>query len=191
MKLTLGKGRGVFALRDIDKGSLILEEKPLFSVALPDLVPGKGYDMAVMVKDVARQYSLLEPQDREEFDSCHEHRFESDSQDDLGRLMAILRSNGYTQNSDGRTRVALYPKVALINHSCEPNVLNADSETRRIIAIRDIHAGEEVISPHAVLPDNCAVADMSIIGKDFDHIHPTAHGHSKSTVSALPIRLRV
>lgn len=134
----------MFAVRDLNKGSQILVEEPLFSVQLPEFVPGKGYNMAVMVEDVAQKYSLLEPQDREEFDSCHQHRLEGDGQTDSDRLMAILRSNGYTtQGSDGRTRVAMYPQVALINHSCEPNVLNADSEIRRVIAIRDINAGEE------------------------------------------------
>lgn len=161
VKLTPGKGRGMFALRDIEKGSHILIERPLFSVQLPDFVPGKGYDMAAMVEDVVRQYSLLQPQDKEEFDSCHEHRFEGDSKDESGRLMAILRSNGYTtQDLDGRMRVAMYPKVALINHSCEPNVLNADSEIRRILAIRDIKAGEEASGP-CLVPSQ--VADMPIV----------------------------
>lgn len=144
VKLTPGKGRGVFALRDIEKGGQILVEKPLFSIDLPELVPGKGYDMAAMVRDVTGQYSRLSSQDKEEFDSCHEHRFDGDSQDEAGRLMAIVRSNGYTtQSPEGRTRVALYPKAALINHSCEPNVLNVDTEVKRVIATRDIQAGEE------------------------------------------------
>lgn len=152
VKLTTGKGRGLFALRDIRKGSQILEEKPLLSVQLPEFVPGKGYNMTAMIEDVTLQYSLLEPQDKEQFDSCHEHRLEGDGQNDSDRLMAILRSNGYTTpDSDGRTRVAMYPQVALINHSCEPNVLNADSEIRRVIAIRDIKAGEEASVPSCVM----------------------------------------
>lgn len=156
----------MFALRDIEKGSQILAEKPLFSVQLPDFVPGKGYNMAVMVEDVARQYSLLEPQDREEFDSCHAHRLEGDGQDDSDRLMAILRSNGYTtQDSDGRMRVAMYPQVALINHSCEPNVLNADSEIRRVIATRDIQAGEEASITCWMSSNGRAVANVTIVAR--------------------------
>ncbi|CAN8096340.1 unnamed protein product [Discula destructiva] len=144
VKLTRGKGRGVFASRDIEKGSHIIVEEALFSIQLPELVTGKGYNMAAMKHDMSRQYALLGPQDKEEFDSCHEHRFEGDSKDEPGRLMAILRSNGYTtQSPDGRTTVSMYPKVALINHSCRPNVLNVDTETKRIIAIRTIRAGEE------------------------------------------------
>lgn len=145
VKLTPGKGRGVFATRDIKKGRPILVEQPLFSVQLPDPVPGIGYDMATMDQDVMEQYLRLEPQDQEEFDSCHEHRFEHDSQDEAGRVMAILRSNGYTtQGPNGQTVVAMYPKVSLINHSCEPNVLNPGTDIKRITAARDIHAGEEV-----------------------------------------------
>lgn len=64
--------------------------------------------------------------------------------------MAILRSNAYTlEDSDGRSRVAIYPKVALINHSCLPNVLNADhAGIRKIIATRYIAAGEEASNRH-------------------------------------------
>lgn len=102
-----------------------------------------------MSRGVARAWAGLGEEEREEVLSCHEQRFEGDGDDEEGRLMAILRSNGYTlQGSDGRGRVAIYPKVALINHSCQPNVLNADDGgTRRIVATRDILAGEEVSLP--------------------------------------------
>ncbi|KAG8156371.1 hypothetical protein KVR01_013712 [Diaporthe batatas] len=102
-----------------------------------------------MAADVEHEYSRLSPDQQQEYLSCHEQRLEGDSQDDSGRLMAILRSNAYNLD-DGR--VAIYPKVALINHSCQPNVLNADnSGTRIIVAIRDIQEGEEILTTYIPL----------------------------------------
>lgn len=145
MKLAPGRGRGVFAVADIARGTPLLAERPLLSVELPPLT-AQGYDLGAMAQGAARGYARLGAPAREEVLSCHEQRFAGDADDERGRLMAILRSNGYTlQGADGRGRVALYPKVALINHSCQPNVLNADDDgTRRIVAARDIAAGEEV-----------------------------------------------
>lgn len=117
-------------------------------------MPGQGFEMAAMVADVERAYTRLSPDEQQAYLSCHEERVPGDEPsghplpaDDEGsssswRLMAIFRSNAYTMQ-DGQ--VGIYPKVALINHSCQPNVLNADREgTRVIVATRDIRQGEEV-----------------------------------------------
>lgn len=152
IKLTPSQGRGVFALRALPKGTHLLTEAPLFSVATPVLVPGKGFEMAAMVADVARAYARLSPAEQQVYLSCHEERLPGEEEEDqeeeeeeerLG-LMAIFRSNAYTMGSSGR--VGIYPNVALINHSCQPNVMNADNGegTRVVVATRDIMPGEEV-----------------------------------------------
>lgn len=160
VRLAPGRGRGVFALADLPRGTPILAEDPLLSVALP-AATAQGYDLAAMTRGLARAFARLGPAAQEEFLSCHGQRFEGDGDDEAGRLMVILRSNGYTledaRGGGGGRRVALYPKVALINHSCEPNVLNADEGgTRKVVAARDIMAGEEVsrdgIALHAAMP---------------------------------------
>ncbi|KAK2605767.1 hypothetical protein N8I77_008581 [Diaporthe amygdali] len=149
MKLSPGKGRGLFALEDIQKGTHILVEAPLLAVNPPALVPGMGYSLSAMAADVEHEYSRLSPEQQEEYLSCHEQRLEGDSQSESGRLMAILRSNAYNLQ-DGR--VAIYPKVALINHSCQPNVLNADNDgTRVIVATRNIEKGEEILTTYIPL----------------------------------------
>lgn len=130
----------------------MLVETPLLVVSPPALVPGMGYSLSAMAADVEHEYSRLSPEQQGEYLSCHEQRLEGDSQDESGRLMAILRSNAYNLD-DGR--VAIYPKVALINHSCQPNVLNADNGgTRVIVATRDIQKGEEVCSSRNQLVDS-------------------------------------
>lgn len=150
VKLTPGKGRGVFARRTIQRGTHLLTETALFAVAPPALVPGRGFELAAMAAEVERRYLLLPPASRQEYLSCHEERFpgDGDTQDQVEghHLMAIFRSNAYTRR-DGL--VGIYPKVALINHSCQPNVLNTDVEDGRrvIVATRDIQKGEEVNNP--------------------------------------------
>jgi hypothetical protein len=142
MKPSPGKGRGLFAAKHIRKGTHVLVETPLLVVSPPALVPGMGYSLSAMAAGVEREYSRLSPEQQQEYLSCHEQRLEGDGQGESDRLMAILRSNAYNLD-DGR--VAIYPKVALINHSCQPNVLNADNGgTRVIVATRDIQEGEEV-----------------------------------------------
>lgn len=150
IKPSPGKGRGLFAAQEILKGTHVLVETPLLAVSPPALVPGMGYSLSAMAADVEREYSRLSAEQQEEYLSCHEQRLEGDGRDELGRLMAILRSNAYNLD-DGR--VAMYPKVALINHSCQPNVLNADNRgTRVIVATRDIREGEEVCSSRYLPP---------------------------------------
>lgn len=197
MKPSPGKGRGLFAAQDILKGTHLLVETPLLVVSPPALVPGMGYSLSAMAADVEHEYSRLTPEQQEEYLSCHEQRLEGDSQDESGRLMAILRSNAYNLD-DGR--VAIYPKVALINHSCQPNVLNADKAgTRVIVATRDIQEGEEVCKSGNQLVDSRTTdlapglrATDSL--SDLHNIHPAAFGHGKPQPEAatvrIPLRLR-
>ncbi|KAH8886063.1 hypothetical protein GQ53DRAFT_348240 [Thozetella sp. PMI_491] len=122
-----------------------MEELPLLAVSPPKLIQGQGYVIADMISDVETAFSQLTSEQQLEYLSCHEVDHGDD--EEAGKLLRILRSNAYTTR-DGR--VAIYPKVALINHSCEPNVLNADNnDIRVIVAIRDITMGEEAPFPHA------------------------------------------
>jgi hypothetical protein len=194
MKPSPGKGRGLFAAKGIPKGTHVLVETPLLIVSPPALVPGMGYSLSEMAADVEHEYARLSPEQQEEYLSCHEQRLEGDSQGESGRLMAILRSNAYNLD-DGR--VAIYPKVALINHSCQPNVLNADNGgTRVIVATRDIQEGEEVCSSRHQLVDNHTtdlISDLktadSFPRTDLHNIHPTAYGHRKAPPEASTVRI--
>ncbi|KAH7303856.1 hypothetical protein B0I35DRAFT_446122 [Stachybotrys elegans] len=132
-----GKGRGVFAAQDIARGTHIMEERPLFT----------GYAIADMTSDIETEFAQLSAEQQTEYLSCHEHKLQGEPES--GRLLRILRSNAYTTQEG---RIAIYPKVALINHSCQPNVLNADNQnTRIIIAMRDIVKGEEIFTTYIPL----------------------------------------
>ncbi|OAA68272.1 oxysterol-binding protein [Niveomyces insectorum RCEF 264] len=168
VRLSPGKGRGVFAVVDLPKGTRLLVEAPLFAVAPPPLVPGVGFALAAMQPTVEDAFARLNPSQQDEFLSCHEVQFPGEAKEDEEdaargdaksqaadhtgpRLMRILRSNAYTMQ-DGR--IAVYPKVALINHDCRPNVVNTDRARdgrRVIVATRDIAAGEEVLTTYIPL----------------------------------------
>ncbi|CAK7217735.1 SET domain-containing protein 5 [Sporothrix bragantina] len=164
--MTPDKGRGLFAVVNISRGTRLLVEDPLVTITPPPLVPSMGFSLAVIEPLVAEAYAQLTRTQKEQYLSCHEVRFGDEGKDEesqtddvasvpSGRLLRILRSNAYNTR-DGR--VGLYPLVALINHDCRPNVLNTDlwvPETltwqRIIVAARDIAAGEEIVTTYVPL----------------------------------------
>jgi hypothetical protein len=147
VRLSPGKGRGIFSTCAIEKGTHLLTEVPLLSVSPPTFVPGKGYPESVMALETKAKFDHLTPAQQAVFLSCHEVRLPSDTDED--KVFRILRSNAYTTKD---RRIALYPRVALINHACQPNVLNVDTaEGRKIIAARDIAAGEELFTTYIPL----------------------------------------
>ncbi|KAI1877254.1 uncharacterized protein JN550_001326 [Neoarthrinium moseri] len=148
---SIGKGLGVFATALIKTGTRIMVEEPLFSINPPEFVPGKGYEIQAMIDDVDVAVAGLTAEQRSDFHSCHEYRLPSEQESDEHRNMFIFRSNAYTL-TDGT--VAMFPKIAKINHSCRPNAANVWSEAsglRIIWAARDIQAGEEVTVTYAPL----------------------------------------
>lgn len=160
--MTPDKGRGLFALVDIPRGMQLLVEDPLVTITPPPIVPGVGFSLQAMQSAVTDAYSRLKRIQKDEYLSCHEVRLGEEGKDETeesgvhsGRLLRILRSNAYNTR-DGR--VGLYPKVALINHDCRPNVLNTDAVDkvtggykRIIVAARDIAAGEELVTTYIPL----------------------------------------
>lgn len=166
-----GKGLGVFATSPIRTGQRIMVEAPLFAITPPEFVPGRGYELAAMKASVDAAVSALSPADRDMFHACHAHYLPgeaeaagaaaaaegettgTDTEDDSDKNnMIIFRSNAYTL-TDGS--VAMFPRIARINHACRPNAANvwsADPTNRRVVwAARDIAAGEEITVTYAPL----------------------------------------
>jgi SET domain-containing protein len=130
-----GKGYATFAARSYLKGDLILQESPLVTVI------GKQPYSQAQVEALLHDVSSLTQEKKETFFKlCNVFPEES-----LGVEVAIVRTNGF----DIRDGVgsAVYATLARINHSCAPNarqehMLSTGEE--RIVASRDIAAGEEV-----------------------------------------------
>jgi hypothetical protein len=144
-----GKGLGVFALHDLEIGSIIMRETPILRIKRPDFVKGTGYPMSAVSQLVRSEFALLSPEEQEEVMDLtyYATKAEKESSDRLG---LIFRSNAY---NTGET-IGLFPKIARINHSCRPNTSyywNTRLNQRVVYANRKIKKGEELFDSYISL----------------------------------------
>lgn len=60
--------------------------------------------------------------------------------------------------SNNRIFTAIFPKISLLNHSCDPNIRNSfDGSFLTIYATRDINENEEIL--------NCYISNYKLMGK--------------------------
>jgi hypothetical protein len=100
-----GEGLGCFATTDIQPGTLILSETPLFSVAEPRTNSAVTTAFASLDSAQQLQYLTLYAQN-----SHAKH-------DDAARVIDIFNSNAWQTGS----RTSICPLAARFNHSCVPN----------------------------------------------------------------------
>lgn len=143
-----GKGMGVYAMRTLVAGDVILSEPPIIRLTPPEFRDGVAYPLADIRTILQTSFDELTNQDKAEVMSLHAHMTTSDKPDD--RLMSILRSNAYTTGNS----LGLFPKGARINHSCRPNSSQYWSEQlgrRIVVANRRIEEGEEIFATYIPL----------------------------------------
>jgi hypothetical protein len=144
-----GRGLGVFALHDLDVGAIILRETPIIRIKRPDFVKGTGYPISAVSQLVRAEYALLSPEEQQDVMSLSYYATdaEKESSDKLG---LIFRSNAYKTGED----IGLFPKIARINHSCNPNTSyywNVKLNKRIVYANRKIKKGEEIFDSYISL----------------------------------------
>jgi hypothetical protein len=142
VRQTASKGLGVFAARDLPRGTKIIIEEPLVSVPVPEMVPGQGFKILDMISSLEDAYEALSPKQQKAFINLHD--FKLPGEENQNPLLTIFRSNAY---NTGDSNVGLFPKIARINHSCRPNSGNwwSDKAGHRVIyAARDISKDEEI-----------------------------------------------
>jgi hypothetical protein len=144
-----GRGLGVFALRDLEMGSIIMSERPILTIKRPDFVKGTGYPMSAVSQLVRSEFELLSPKEQDEVLGLtfHATKTEEESSDELG---LIFRSNAYKTGEE----IGLFPKIARINHSCRPNTSyywNSKLNKRIVYANRKIKKGEELFDSYISL----------------------------------------
>ncbi|KAE9964231.1 hypothetical protein BLS_008533 [Venturia inaequalis] len=137
-----GKGLGVFALHDLDPGTIIMREPPILTIPRPPFKKGSGYPMPAISHLVRSAFTNLTPSQQSQITNLTFHASEPEkSQADV--LGLIFRSNAYKTGDE----IALFPKIARINHSCRPNTSyywNAKLQRRIVYANRRIEKGEEL-----------------------------------------------
>ncbi|KAK1465479.1 SET domain-containing protein 5 [Colletotrichum cuscutae] len=144
-----GKGLGIFALAPIPRGTVIIDETPLFTINPGALTPGQGFAFAAIAALVDEAFAQLNASSRTAYLSCPAHRDPGGADDGISREALIFRTNGFTMSSG---EIGIFPHIAKLNHACRPNAGSASVGGRRVIwAGRDIAPGEEVTITYAPL----------------------------------------
>ena len=150
-----GKGKGLIAVRKINFGEKILQEKPLLVI---DNNKSDNYDdwcdyvtqqIDGLKEDELVVYNNLA--DNETFKKTSELlyiKFKKDYSEEKLKYLRILRTNGVNTDDEGR-QTCVFPKFSLLNHSCAPNAMrNVEDEEDgvevTVTAARDITKGEEI-----------------------------------------------
>ena len=153
-----GKGRGLVAATDIEKGDLIFLDKPVIKLAVT--AEGRPVDSGIMTL-LKKQLESLPAEAKLQF-------YKLKTRDDLnaffGRNEVLIRlflSNGNKIYSNKELREGkekytsvLHLNIALLNHSCAPNTTQFSIEQKEqdgsedlsveLRAIKKIHKGEEI-----------------------------------------------
>ncbi|KAK7447507.1 SET domain-containing protein 5 [Colletotrichum acutatum] len=144
-----GKGLGIFAIAPIPRGTVIIDERPLFTINPGALTPGQGFAFAAIATLVDQAFAQLDASSRTAYLSCPAHRDPGGADASISREALVFRTNGFTMSSG---EIGIFPHIAKLNHACRPNAGSASVGARRVIwAGRDIAPGEEVTITYAPL----------------------------------------
>ena len=150
-----GKGRGLVAARDIEKGELIFQDKPVIKLAVdtefnfvdPDFMTSLKEQIESLPSEARAQYYKLTTRDGNTYQV---HLSKSDLE-----VLDMFVDNSKEVFLELNSRYSmLYLNMALVNHSCSPNATNTgvklgttDSDedgNTELRAIKKICKGEEI-----------------------------------------------
>ncbi|KAF9981694.1 hypothetical protein BGZ65_003664 [Modicella reniformis] len=132
VKDTPGKGKGMFATRDIKRGTCIISESPLVYISKTDLV------------GTLQALNAMSKKNKKYFLALH------NSYPELPQDVGVIKTNGLPLGSNSLDG-AVYRVISRINHSCAPNVCHSWSsklKKENIFAIHDIPAGSEILTDY-------------------------------------------
>ena len=154
-----GKGRGLVAANDIEKGELIFKEKPSVKLALikekgnyvvePEFMTSLKQQIKSLPTEAKKQYYKL-PISYDANTFYHGSRSDKD--------LELFKSNSKIHNYTVGKRIervsVLHLNMALVNHSCAPNALCIDPNPTKEVkaedlsvelrALKNIRKGEEI-----------------------------------------------
>ncbi|KAF6228968.1 hypothetical protein HO133_007081 [Letharia lupina] len=135
IKASPGKGLGMFAAKDIRKGTRILAEKPFFSLTERPVV---SWSDPYAPNDIFEAFDSLPASEKFKFMGLH-----CPERPDCSLRFSIYEANCFEMGSG--TCICL--DAARINHSCIPNAhysWNSSIERETVHAVKDISKGEEI-----------------------------------------------
>ena len=140
-----GKGFGAVATRNIDIGTLLIEETPLFSMTnrKPWFQPSESFVTDAMERTV----NSLSTTEQAQFYELHGYIPNTDDTKKLiPTALQIYSTNAYPQGPD---RSGIFPLISRLNSECIPNVHYNYDEQRQcatIHAISPIAKGSEIVN---------------------------------------------
>ncbi|KAG0223802.1 hypothetical protein B0O80DRAFT_499686 [Mortierella sp. GBAus27b] len=137
IKDTPNKGKGMFATRDIKRGTCVVSEAPLVYVSSTNDDANK------------EAVSTLSKKDKKDFFSLHNIY----AGEELPREHGVIAANSYPLGRD-TSRGAVYRVISRINHSCAPNVShswNPVDQKEYVHAIKNIPADCEIMTSYIPL----------------------------------------
>ncbi|SJL04740.1 uncharacterized protein ARMOST_08110 [Armillaria ostoyae] len=153
------KGLGMFAARDIDKGDLIISERPVYTyrLSLENVVRHSGEGKSFEIEAVEN----LSPNSRQRLYELKNSLPESCQKDKLEGILNTnffpfhLKSGCGTHHLD-HTHAGCFPSLSRANHDCCPNTnffFSAPTFTGEFRAVRKIQKGEEITVSYIPLDD--------------------------------------
>ena len=146
----LQNGKGVFATRDIQKGDLVLSEKPIFSIPNSAIGPRRQTAIEAAVRK-------LSPTHLDNYLSLHNSHNKCSCS--FRPLPGIFNTNVFGVSDSGVPSGGICLKASRFNHSCSPNArftFNSNTGDLRIYALCTIPCGEELFVGYI---------DHSLLGK--------------------------
>ena len=144
-----GKGRGLVAARDIEKGELIFKDEPVITLA----TNAEGYPEAGFMTSLKEQIASLPTEAKSQYDKLmtrDDKNVYNLSRSDFEVFKLFLANSiRVHQKWNGHNMLVMHLNVALVNHSCVPNarIVNVDGDRdncRELRAFKNICKGEEI-----------------------------------------------
>ena len=141
-----GKGRGLVASKDIKKGELVFNDKPVIEVNGASEVESLMEKIENLPSEAKLQFNLLKGFGGESLESLIAQK------GNFGAIFEITVNNSRIVDDQNKA-FSLYLNLALLNHSCAPNAYvgklyekdrNGNPNWIEIRANKDISKGEEV-----------------------------------------------
>lgn len=162
----IAKGKCTFAIKDIERGTRIIKEKPTMRFGTftdPRIVYSQFLNLNPHERNAVLGLSRRIKQElyylgRIRYDlSCVLNQSKSHpvpSMEEAAKVLAIYDDNQVQLQYESRPDVAL--QIARINHSCVPNVAvawNSSLEMYTVHAIKDIKKDDEILYSYVYIPE--------------------------------------
>lgn len=140
------KGRALIAKIDLQRGDIIMSERPLLEFNDGSCSRGRHYE-AQAAQQARAAYLRMSPVEKRCFNKLLPAKTTETVQEDLAYRRVL--QNGFTADTDSRGKtIRIYKDISLANHSCLPNAVvnyNKSIEQGTMFCCQAISAGQEIV----------------------------------------------